>query len=231
MSKEPRYTSQRMIGAANNQPAIAPWLYAVKLYASRFFGLILTVADALISYQGIRSGGAGWLPAATGAIFIALFQASMWLALTSGQPVGERFKARFFEDVGIIGVVKRIVGIGVVVLGFSFYAWDVGTNYAAFTGGQWVPIREGEALTMGTVMVIAGYVLLAIAFSLGDELLHILSDENAVGQKVNAVRRQGQIYDAELLSQYQQHYLKTAKPVADHLGADHGSRWRPRDVE
>lgn len=66
--------------------------------------------------------------------------------------------------------------------------------------------------------------LLAIAFSLGDEMLHVISDENALGQKINDVRFYDQHYDAELLGNYQRHYMKQAKSVADSL------RWRPRDI-
>jgi hypothetical protein len=67
----------------------------------------------------------------------------MWAALSSGQPVGERYKQRFFEDVGAIGIMKRCFGVLMLVLIAGFYLWDIGSNYSAFTGGRWVPVEEG----------------------------------------------------------------------------------------
>ena len=228
--REPSYSSQRMIGASDTAPAVSPWLYSLKVLGGRGVALTLSVADGFISFAGMRAGGATWIAAFMGALFIAVFQAAIALALTSGQPVGARFQARFFEDTGAIGIVKRCFGVMVIVLGLGFYLWDIGTNYAAFTSGRWLPLDETGDFTMGTVMLISGYVLMAIAFSLGDELLHIVSDENALGQQSNAVRFQGQRYEAQLLNRYQGHYMKNAGPVADDLGADHGARWRPRDL-
>ncbi|MGD1906455.1 MAG: hypothetical protein ACFB0C_10740 [Leptolyngbyaceae cyanobacterium] len=229
-NKEPQYSSQRMIGASATLPAMSPWLYWVRVASGRSFAIFLSVADGVISFQGIRAGGSGWFAALCGAIFIAVIQLSMWAALSSGQPVGERYQQRFFEDTGPIGIMKRCFGVLMIVLIAGFYCWDIGSNYSAFTQGRWVPIAEGEAITLGVVVRIGGYILLAIAFSLGDEMLHVISDENALGQRINAVRFQGQHYEAELLGNYQRHYMKQAKPVADQMGADHGGRWRPRDI-
>jgi hypothetical protein len=219
-----------MIATTTTAPAVTPWLYSLKVLGGRGVALTLSVADGFVSFAGMRAGGATWLAAFMGALFIAMFQASIALALTSGQPVGARFQQRFFEDTGAIGIIKRCFGVLLIVLGVSFYLWDIGTNYAAFTGGQWLPIDDGGQFTMGTAMLITGYVLMAIAFSLGDELLHVVSDENALGQQSNRVRYQGQRYESQLLSRYQNHYMKNAQPVADELGADHGARWRPRDL-
>lgn len=230
MSKNHRYSSQPMIGSSSTAPAVTPWVYRVKVFGSRWFAIALSVADGLVTYAGIRAGGSGWFAALAGALFIAIFQASIALAIASGQPVGQRFQARFFEDTGAVGVIKRAFGVLILALGIGFYLWDMATNYAAFTDGQWLPGEPGATLSMGQAVLVVGYILLSIAFSLGDEILHVLADENAIGQKANAVRYQGQVYDAQLLSEYQRHYMKSAKPVADNLGAEHGREWRPRDL-
>jgi hypothetical protein len=229
MSK-PKYTSQPMIASTSTAPAVTPWVYATKVMSGRFFAIALSVADGLVTFSGLRAGGSTWFASVIGATFIAVFQASMWLALSSGQPVGTRFQQRFFEDTGAIGFIKRLIGVVVIVLGVSIYLWDMVTNYSAFTGGRWLAMDPDAPVTLDVVVKTFGYVLLSIAFSIGDELLHVVSDENALGQTANQVRYQGQRYEAQLLDKYQRHYMKRAKPVADELGADHGARWRPRDL-
>jgi hypothetical protein len=231
MSKHPKYNSQPMIGSSSTAPAVSPWVYTVKVFGGRWFAIALSVADGMVTFAGIRAGGSSWFAALAGALFIAIFQASIALAIASGQPVGRRFQARFFEDSGAVGAIKRAFGILIIALGLGFYLWDMATNYAAFTDGQWLPGEPGEPLSMGGVVLVVGYILLSIAFSLGDEILHVIADENAIGQQANAVRYQGQRYEAQLLNEYQRHYMRSAKPVADNLGAEHGANWRPRDLQ
>lgn len=224
--QNPQYSSQRMITVNGAKPTVAPWRYGLTVLLSRNFAMFLSVVDGAISYRGLRNWDMAIFEAACVASFIAIFQACVAIAVTSGQPVGSRFQERFFSDMGVIGIVKRCLGVFLVILGMSFYLVDIVSNYVAFTGNRWIPLT-GEDAMRSLVML-----SLACAFSLGDELLHLVADESAIAEELNRVRHQGQTYEAHLMNRYQAGYIKTAEPTADQLGAEHGGRWRPRgDIE
>jgi hypothetical protein len=212
---------QPMATYGQARPTVAPWRYGATVLSSRAFAIGLAVADALVSYRGMRDLEISAPEAAMGAGFILIVQSSVAVALTSGQPIGESFNARFFKDKGKLGQLKRWLGYVLLSAVVLLYVVDVLTNFAAFTGGDFLPSSGAEGLRAAIAIVFA------LGLTFGDELLHVFSDENAVGATANRVSHQAQVHHAQLQARYQTHYLKSAQSVADELGQQHGEGWRP----
>jgi hypothetical protein len=221
MTRYADYQPMTTYGTA--RPTVAPWRYGATVLSSRAFAIGLAVADAVVSYGGMRDLEIGRGEAAMGAAFILIVQSSVAIALTSGQPIGESFNARFFKDKGKMGQLKRWLGYVLLSAVVLLYLVDAVTNFAAFTGGDFLPNTGAEGLRAAIAIVFA------LGLTFGDELLHVFSDENSLGATANRVSHQAQTHHAALQARYQQHYMKSAKDVADELGQQHGESWRPGD--
>lgn len=217
-----RYSDhQPMLNHGPARPTVSPWRYGATVLGSRAFAIGLAVADALVSFRGMRDLDIAAAEAAMGAAFILVVQASVAIALTSGQPIGESFQARFFQDRGKLGQLKRALGYVLLSAVVLLYVVDVLTNFAAFSGGDWIPSNGAEGIRAAIAIVFA------LGLTFGDELCHVFADENAVGATANRVSHQAQTYQAQLQARYQSHYMKSAQGVADDLGQQHGEHWRP----
>lgn len=212
---------QQMITAGATGPTVSPWRYSLTVLTSRAFGFGLATVDAIVSYKGMRDLDIDVFSSVIGAAFIAITQMSIAIALTSGLDIGANFEARFFKDKGKLGGAKKALGYVLLIAIFGMYITDLVTNFAAFNAGDWVPNNASEAVRAAIAVVMS----LGLVF--GDELAHLLADENAVGAELNAVRHQAATHQAALQARYQRHYLKEARGVADELGAEHGKGWRP----
>lgn len=196
------------------RPTIVPWRYAATVICSRSFALFLTSADALISYRGFIALEQEPFEAATLAAFIAITQASAAVALTSGHNIGESFQARFFCDSGIVGGLKRWLGAIIIALVIGFYVADIWSNFAAF--------YQGDSIGAAAIAFVA-----ALALSLGDELLHLFSDENGVAQRVNETAYLAQVGEADISRRYEKQRKISGLKAAKDKGKVEGERWKP----
>lgn len=223
---EPKYTSQRMIGGRlATRPTSSTWMYSAKVFGGRGYALFLATVDAIVSYKGLRDWDLPPFEAAILASFIGITQALVGLGMQDAEALSARFSARFFEGDGPLGFFLRCLGSMILMCLAGIYIGDVITNVAAFMGGDVIPERAGDVLKLLLMTI------LALALTFGDELLHLFVDDLEIGRHRNFAVRQGQIYESQLVSRYQRHYLKNARVQADQHGAEHGQRWRPRDLD
>jgi hypothetical protein len=205
-----------------SRPVTPVWRVFLIGKSARFLGFTLAVVDGLISYKGMRAMQYPQLEAITIALFIAIFQAAISYLLTSGSPIGEELEARFFSDGGVIGVLRRIIGVLLILLTIAFYLADIGTNYAAFMGGDLLPDNRLSDLVRATFAIMA-----AIALSLGDEILHLLADVTSASSTENerhVIERHG--HDNLTLT-YQRSCMDSAQRLAQQQGKNDGQQWQP----
>ena len=200
------------------RPTVTPWRYAVTVASGRLLGLSLSVIDGCISYRGLRDIGIAPFESGCLAMFIGVLQASVALALTSGYDIGAGFQVRFFSDSGLMGDFKRWLGCGILSVVAAFYIVDIWSNYVAFN-------PEASVGLLGQVLAIAA----AVAFSLGDEMLQLFADENAIGQRMNATAFASIANDADLYLRYEAARLREGTKAARKSGQADGKRWRPRN--
>ncbi len=189
---------------------------------ARFLGFALAVVDGLISYKGMRAMDYPPLEAGTIAFFIAAFQAVVAYLMTSGAPIGEEFEARFFSEGGIVGGLRRMIGVLLILLCIAFYAADIGTNYAAFVQGKLLP--SGDFLSV----INCGFaVMAAIALSLGDEILHLLADLTDASSSANERHAVYQYGENRLELAYQRSFMTEAERLAREQGKEAAKQWAP----
>jgi len=209
------------------KPVTPVWRVLLTGKVARFLGFALAVIDALISYKGMRAINYPELEAGTIAFFIAVFQATVAYLLTSGAPIGEEFEARFFSDSGLVGGLRRVIGVFFILICIGFYSADIGSNYAAFVQGKLLPTGDSLSLFKTAFAILA-----AIALSLGDEMLHLLSDltdANSSENETNHIRQHGQ-HRLELA--YQRSYMGDAQRLAREQGKEAAKTWAPgRDLK
>lgn len=216
---------QKMIAQSSPVPTVSPWRYSLTIFTSRAFGFGLATVDAIVSFKGMRDLGIDLFSSVVGASFIAVTQMAIAIALTSGLDIGRNFELRFFGDRGKLAGLKKALGYILIFAIVGMYLTDLLTNYAAFTAGVWVP-QSGNETARAAIAIVMSFGLV-----FGDELAHLLADENAVGAEHNLARHQSVTYQARLQARYQRHYLKEAQSVADQLGAEHGKGWRPGQAD
>lgn len=201
--------------------SVVPWRFNLGMFTSRWFALSLAVVDGCISYRGLRDWEVDVFPAAMLSLLIALLQAIVGMALTSGQPIGEEFNARFFSDTGPMGMIRRSLGVFVCMIVASLYIFDIASNFVAFHGTTF------EASTNGAIRALL-FLFAATFVTVADECFHVFSDILSTQSDNNASNYHSKTYDSRLKSRYQSHYIKTAATVADDLGTRDGANWRPQ---
>lgn len=224
MSKryQQKYSSQPMQISSRGQPSVQPWRYLAAMLAGRYFALGLAIADGFISYGGLRDWQVETGPALAIASLIALVQGAVGVALTSGQPIGEKFQQRFFGDRGPLGTFKRVMGCVVVIFITSIYLVDIITNFVEIHGLSF-------QFTVGGCVRALALLTVAAFFTIGDEVLHCFADDMATGLASNNSRYMADTYSQKLNESYQQSYMKTAYPRSRDIGVDHGEHWNPSE--
>ncbi|NEQ53426.1 MAG: hypothetical protein F6K11_25375 [Leptolyngbya sp. SIO3F4] len=200
--------------------SVTPWRFTLAMFTSRWFAIGLAVVDGCISYRGLRSWDVDIFPAATLALLIALLQGVVGMALTSGQPIGEEFTNRFFNDSGPMGMIRRSLGVFVCLIVLSLYLFDIASNFVAFHGTEFEPTANATIRAML-------FLFAATFVTVADECFHVFSDILSTQADNNSSNYRSKTYDSQLRSRYQSHYMKTASTVADDLGKTHGANWRP----
>lgn len=195
------------------QPVSEPWLVSLKLLVGRYFSLGLSVADGIISYAGCREMGLSEFESAIVAGLIGCFQWQVGLALSSGQPIAQQFKARFFSGAGLFGALQRATGFASIAMLIAMYAIDIVTNLRAFAE---VPMPIAFAL--------------AAAFSLGDEFLMFWVECNAPIAPINRQHFHSQQDDQRLQVAYLQARYVSATQKATDSGKQDGDRWAPKPL-
>jgi hypothetical protein len=203
------------------KPTVSPARYWVTALTSRAFALGLAATDAVISVKGLRALDVPPAEAWVSGMFILIVQASVAVALTSGQQVGESFQLRFLKDKGPLGALKRLLGYLLLSLIVMIYVVDVVTNMVAFTGGSLWPSNAAEGVRAALAFVFG------VGLTFGDEILHLFADENTVGALDNELTYAEEANNKKIRMTYQKHFLKSAEERADELGAEHGANWRP----
>jgi hypothetical protein len=202
-----------------SKPYTPVWMVFLRGKTARFCGFALATIDALISYKGMRDWGFSVLEAGTIAAFIAIVQMGVAYILSCGYDVGSDYEARFFSDGGIVGGLKRMIGVLIILFIGGFYLFDVWSNYAAFTGGKMVPVGDGweiKALFM---------LLCAIALSLGDELLHLIADLVHATDAENQVNYHQSVSTLSAEAAYLQRYAAKSRQVASKQAEKDAEAW------
>lgn len=191
-------------------PITSPWLMRLKLLAGRHFSLGLSVADALISFDGLADNGVGYFESAMTAAVIGIVQWQIGLAVVSGDATAQGFKAKFMSGTGTLGALQRATGFASIAFVIAFYSFDIWTNVLAFS-------------TLPMTMAI----IMAIGFSLGDELIGWLVDLNQTQYHQNAALYHASEDTHKLQVIYQRSKLKTGVERATEAGQKDGENWRP----
>lgn len=209
-----------------NRGLTPPWRFQMVRSMTRFFGLALSAVDGVISFQGLNYLDFPLMASVTLATMILIFQAAVALALTSGAPVGEEFQTRFFGDSGLIGMVKRAIGVLIILLGVGIYITDIWTNYASLTRGDDLAQLIPFLATDETVKPIAIVPLIcAILLSIGDEICNLLADLLALNEPSNSARFRQHVDDDLIVVDYRNARRNSARERARQAGQEHGQQW------
>lgn len=191
-----------------------PWRYGTTLKSARAFSYFLAAVNSIVSFKGLQLWGFPLLESITLALLVLLFQACVGILITSGVNVGAQFEEKFFSDEGAVGGVKRVVGVSIIVIGVSFYIFDIATNYAAFTAGQPLTLRP-EIVPL----------IMAVALSIGDEVLHIFADLMATNESGNSAGFSKATDDEHLQALYLRARRSKASKRAREQGQLAGDSW------
>jgi len=114
-----------------------------------------------------------------------------------------------------------VLGYVLIAAIAGLYLVDIFTNYAAFTGGELIP----QGVDGGIRSLIA--VVFSLGLTFGDELLHLLADENSVGAAENQATYSEQTSNLAARKSYHTRKSQLAAKTAIELGKQHGEQWRP----
>lgn len=210
----------------NRRGLTPPWRFTFVRALTRFFALALSAVDGVISFQGLNYLGYPLIASITLSVMFLVFQASVALALTSGAPVGEEFQQRFFGDSGLVGMIKRAVGILIILLGIAIYLADIWTNYSALTKGDDLIALLPFLATDETVKPLAIVPLAcAILLSIGDEICNLLADLLALNEPANSRGFRETVDDDLIVVDYRNARKRAARERAMQAGQEHGSTW------
>lgn len=210
----------------NRRGLTPPWRFTFVRALTRFFALALSAVDGVISFQGLNYLGFPLMASITLATMILIFQAAVALTLTSGAPVGEEFQTRFFGDSGLVGMIKRAVGVLIILLGVAIYLTDIWTNYSALTQGDDLAALIPFLATEETIEPIALVPLAcAILLSIGDEICNLLADLLALNEPANSRGFRETIDEDLIVVDYRNAKRRAARERAIQAGQEHGSTW------